>query len=520
MLEIDELDSALALLTRPGRGGTATGVETSALTDGRLVDVIAGLEKLKRLACAVQAEATAALTASVRAADAARGVPAARRGRTVAPMVALARGVSETLGSRHVGASTALVHEMPRTHQALREGRIEEWTAHQLVAATACLSVEDRGRVDEALTKELTRPGQAGHRIAGAARALAQQLDPAAAVARARRAETERRVTLRPAPDAMTYLTALVPMKDGVRAKAAIDRAATAVLGSGDRAEGDERTHAQIGADLFVERLTGSNPVTEPAPVTMNLVMTDQTLLGGDAPAVVPGLGSVPAELALELFSGAVVEDQAWVRRLWLTTDRTRLVAMESQARLFPAGLADFITLRDQRCAAPFCGAPIRHLDHVVPHARGGPTTERNGQGLCVRHNQTKELPGFTVTRDHENAVTTWSTPTGQCYATTDPPPLGYPELPPDPSSSVPVMDGRGRSLPGGGADQAERSSGPLRVRAARASSSTVSTARSASLRNWVRATATPSGRTENTVVPGIPSAAAMEPGYSATTTG
>jgi pimeloyl-ACP methyl ester carboxylesterase len=35
------------------------------------------------------------------------------------------------------------------------------------------------------------------------------------------------------------------------------------------------------------------------------------------------------------------------------------------------------------------------HLDHVEPHSSGGGTTAENGQGLCVRCNLTKELPGM-----------------------------------------------------------------------------------------------------------------------------
>jgi hypothetical protein len=41
-------------------------------------------------------------------------------------------------------------------------------------------------------------------------------LDPNGAADRARKAVTDRRVTIRPAPDCMTYLTALLPVKDGV----------------------------------------------------------------------------------------------------------------------------------------------------------------------------------------------------------------------------------------------------------------------------------------------------------------
>ena len=45
-------------------------------------------------------------------------------------------------------------------------------------------------------------------------------------------------------------------------------------------------------------------------------------------------------------------------------------------------------------CAQVF--AALRHLDHVRPHRRGGPTTARNGQGLCERCNYVKEAPGWS----------------------------------------------------------------------------------------------------------------------------
>lgn len=52
-------------------------------------------------------------------------------------------------------------------------------------------------------------------RIAAEARAIAYRLDPHAVVERAARAEEERTVTIRPAPDCMTYLTALAAGRSG-----------------------------------------------------------------------------------------------------------------------------------------------------------------------------------------------------------------------------------------------------------------------------------------------------------------
>ena len=66
-----------------------------------------------------------------------------------------------------------------------------------------------------------------------------------------------------------------------------------------------------------------------------------------------------------------------WVRRLYTDPSRRQLVAMDSRQRLFPAGAQRFLIARDQTCRTPWCDAPIRHIDHVVPHSQGGPTSTR-----------------------------------------------------------------------------------------------------------------------------------------------
>ncbi|MGW9403661.1 HNH endonuclease [Arthrobacter sp. NPDC055585] len=85
------------------------------------------------------------------------------------------------------------------------------------------------------------------------------------------------------------------------------------------------------------------------------------------------------------------------LRRLYLDPLSGELTAMESKARAFPAGLARLIRTRDQTCRTPWCDAPIRHIDHVQPHAEGGPTSYTNGQGLCEACNHAKEAPGWNA---------------------------------------------------------------------------------------------------------------------------
>jgi Domain of unknown function (DUF222)/HNH endonuclease len=388
--------------------------------EAALVERIAELERIKSAAAAGQARAAAALDAARRAAEAAAGVPAARRGRGVASEVALARRDSPARGGRHLGFAKALVHEMPHTLAALECGALSEWRATLIVRESACLDVEDRRTLDAELCAEAAGlDGMGDARVATAAKAIAYRLDPHAVVDRAAKAENERTVTIRPAPDTMTYLTALLPVAKGVAVYAALRREADICC--------DGRSRGQVMADTLVERVTGRQAAV-PTPIAVNLVLSDDTLLGGDGtPAEICGYGPIPAAVARAMVSNTLADrrSRATLRRLYAHPRSGALVAMESRARLFPRGLAAFIGLRDQRCRTPYCDAPIRHRDHAQPWAEGGPTTAGNGLGACERCNYTKEVAGWRVsTSVDENHTHTaeFTTPTGRTYRSTAPP--------------------------------------------------------------------------------------------------
>ncbi|MCH6468537.1 HNH endonuclease [Sinomonas terrae] len=112
-------------------------------------------------------------------------------------------------------------------------------------------------------------------------------------------------------------------------------------------------------------------------------------------PAAVPadGPGGLPAGGGRS--GGAASLAGVWLRRLYLDPGTGELAAMDSRLRRFPRALAEFIQTRDQACRTPYCEAPIRHIDHVVPVASGGETSVENGQGLCEACNHAKESPGW-----------------------------------------------------------------------------------------------------------------------------
>lgn len=402
------------------------------------IEVISALEDLKDAACALQAELAVdvvrhEVTRAERAAaaavdpDAPAAVRARARERTVrrarrsaVGQIALARRDSPHRGGVLVGAAEALVAEMPCTLAALRAGAVDEHRAVLLVRETACLDRESRARVDREIAGDLDAlAGMGARRLIAATRQHAYRLDPASFVRRAERSATERNVTLRPAPGSMAYLTALLPLAQGVGVLAALQRAAESA-----RATGDERAKGQIMADTLVERATGQG-TADAVPVAVNLIMSDESLLAaGHEPAILDGAHAVPAQLGRELVArgtdprcetpaaeteAAAESSQpgerigAWVRRLY-TDVGGNLVAMDSRTRMFPRGLAALLRVRDQGlCRTPWCDAPVAHTDHITPVVSGGATAAENGQGLCAGCNYTKQAPGWVQrTTDRE----------------------------------------------------------------------------------------------------------------------
>jgi hypothetical protein len=398
-----------------------------------LVDQLRALENLKSATAAAQARVTALFAAVQRAAQAEAGVPARRVGEGIAAQVALARRDSPHRGGRYLGLAAALTAELPHTMAALEAGQISEWRATLVARETACLSVEHRRQVDAELAAAPGGMGSMGDRtIAAEARRIAYRLDPHGFTDRARRAVADRRVSIRPAPDAMTWLSALLPVTQGVAAYSALARYADA-----QRAAGDDRGRGQVMADTLVERVTGQTNAAD-VPIHVGVVMTDRTLFAdGDEPAEVDGHGPLPAPLARELLreaqdgqeSNGAERARVWLRRLYTTPGHNQLVAMDARARCFDGQLRRFLITADRRCRTPWCDAPIRHLDHAVPAAAGGPTTAANSQGLCEACNYTKQAPSWRTVPHPDRVVETF-TPTGHRYKSRPPSPVGWAPTP------------------------------------------------------------------------------------------
>ncbi|MDN5814787.1 MAG: DUF222 domain-containing protein, partial [Yaniella sp.] len=353
------------------------------------IDDIRALEELKAACAAAQARRTAELEALRHEEEKARGVPKARRGNGLAAEVGLARGQSPARGTKYLTLARTLEDDMPLTKNALALGQINEERAQAVVNEVSWLAPEHRSEVDELMAGKFE--GLGPRKLAGKVRAHAERLDLHGAVARNEIAHSERRVTVRPAAYGMAYVTALVSTQQAVGILATLTRDANSVINSGETADptdptGQPRTHGQVMADLFVQRVNGqTSPQAVPAEVLV--VMTDEALFGeGDTPAWIAGHGPVPAELAKRWIANPQAEMS--LRRVFTRPKDHQLVAMESRSRSFPAILRRMVVLRDDTCRTPFCDAPIKEIDHVVPVHEGGPTSWENASGLCAACNK------------------------------------------------------------------------------------------------------------------------------------
>lgn len=444
-----QLDDALDSVAPPAgiqqvRGWMAS-IDVGDLDASEQIDAITELEKIKSAAAAAQARLSVAFTAdrvdealaAYRAANPpvaleddageaesrrrvrAETAIAAKATRSAGSQIALARRESPYRSDRFVGMAKALVNEMPHSMDALEQGQVSEWGAMVMVRGTAVLGADDRAAVDALLGPQLD--SMSPKQIDAAVRREAAARDAAAVVRRREEAVKSRRVSVRPAPDGMAYLTLLTGMKEAVAAYASLHRHAQSVLAGTAFHAGEDGEQVQelpegrgrgaIMADTMIARLLG-RPTGVPVPVDVNVVITDRALFGTgdplrstDEPARVPEHGMVPAPVVREWLhdtpdsqcSDGEAREQAavWLRRLYTSPDGRDLVAMDSRRRTFSGLLRRILILRDDACRTPFCDSPIGDGDHVKAHHLGGATSYTNGAGLCTRCNQTKESPGW-----------------------------------------------------------------------------------------------------------------------------
>ncbi|HEX2892469.1 MAG TPA: HNH endonuclease signature motif containing protein [Marmoricola sp.] len=163
------------------------------------------------------------------------------------------------------------------------------------------------------------------------------------------------------------------------------------------RKEGDERTIAQLKADLALDLLIGKPDVasvpTYARPI-INLTVPIQTVMGlADDPGVLSGGTVVPASLARMI---AHEPGGTWHRML---TDEAGHVVELSTRSYQPTGpIWRHVVAEHSTCFRPGCDAPSTQgdLDHRIAWPLG-PTDTGNLWPGCRTDHRTKHAPGFSI---------------------------------------------------------------------------------------------------------------------------
>jgi len=197
------------------------------------------------------------------------------------------------------------------------------------------------------------------------------------------------------------------------------DIAASQLLGAGHTLRGT------VNAVDTTDNAPTSAVVTEigkvPTPRADVLVMVPVlSLLGAtDEPAVLDGLGPIPASMARKLVADGA---DSFYRVLVDPRDGAPLEIGRKSYRL-PETIKRWIRMRDAKCTFPGCtnGTPDNETDHLQAWEHCGTTGTTNLAQLCPKHHRLKHHSRWTPDPATDNDPPGWTSPTGRHYKSEHP---------------------------------------------------------------------------------------------------
>ncbi|GAA1405122.1 hypothetical protein AUR04nite_07090 [Glutamicibacter uratoxydans] len=380
-----------------------------ALRSGNTADlctIMGQAEAYKAFWSSIEARAAARIDAST-GAQPTRHTSTQERG--TAHFISLARRQSPRGSITYLRRIRHLVPNMPYTFSQFERGVLNEKTVLAILAPLDDLTEEHHKSFDNFYSDNPDLFNGAGIKEAkNIAQQAADKLLGTERLKDIKDTTAARYVRMRKGKDCM-FLNAKVPIDTGTAFKDFLD---TEVASA--KAKGDERTPAQIRADILLRAATG-NPLDQPLPVRLHLglIMTDQNLFMQHRENVtLTGYGSLPDDYAQRLMLACQIEGEnpsdefqaaidqqikalPYLRRLYLAPNQQDLVCMDSRERLFTGQLRHLIQLRDPYCRTPYCDNNVKHADHIKQAAKGGETSFDNSGMKCGACNLAKEAKGW-----------------------------------------------------------------------------------------------------------------------------
>ncbi|GGH89369.1 hypothetical protein GCM10007170_00610 [Arthrobacter liuii] len=240
----------------------------------------------------------------------------------------------------------------------------------------------------------------------------------------------DRRMEYRPDRDGMAWISLCLP---GDKACAIWNR--TTATARGLQGPDEPRTITQLRPDIAASLLLGTQGSTAdgtdaetdgqgnhteigkvPTPRADVLVMVPVfSLLGAtDEPAMLDGLGPIPASMARKLVADGA---ESFYRVLVDPRDGAPLEIGRKNYRLTQT-IKKWIRMRDGKCTFPGCTnhTPDNETDHLKAWEHGGTTGTSNLAQLCPKHHRLKHARPWTPDAATKNEPPGWTSPTGRHY--------------------------------------------------------------------------------------------------------
>jgi len=381
---------------------------------------------------AARAEALVAFDEAFRAAYPPEAAPFEERAENAE--LACALRLPERSAQNLLGEARFLADALPDTLARLAEGAFSYRHAQVLVDETAGLDADDRSAL------ERVSLGHAGTSTVAQfrrrVRRLREKRHPETMAARAAEARTQRSLTLDVARDGMAYLSLYT---DAVTASAIYERATDAAYR--ESRDGDPRTITQLRADLLADALLDRHTAVGLSRTQLELMrltpdealhiqeveqgtyagivptvvvtVPAMTLLGGDEPGMLEGVGPIDPATARKLTAEAPTLYRV------LTDPHSGIpLSMSRTSYRVPDALRRWLRLRDETCTFPMCSISARHsdLDHTRDWAyANGPTDHDNLAHLSRGHHMLKHHGGWSVQQTASGNIN-WTSFLGREY--------------------------------------------------------------------------------------------------------
>lgn len=237
--------------------GTAAAPAPDRLTARQLLDRIAAAERLVHALQAAQRQDIAAFARARLAADDDLSMVGSRlRGRTVGTELALALNTSPTAGASRAALAATATEDHPALSALAEHGELSGYALRLVTRETEVLPPAQRRLVDAQLADNVVNAGgltPGRLRQAAARRTIA--VDPYAATRRCDAARNDRAFGVMDPRDGTATLWARLRAEEALTVHQCIDTTARRL-----RAEGDERSLANLRCDLLVQATTGAEP--------------------------------------------------------------------------------------------------------------------------------------------------------------------------------------------------------------------------------------------------------------------